>query len=202
MNKKFNIPPIASLISLIHKNEKNGITVAEIGVFDGSTTHAYADIVKKNNGKIYAIDWFKGNANVAGGVHGYNEANASVVLDQFKTNLSEYLDIIEIKNGKSQDMIPSIPDASLDICFIDADHGYDNVYSDIKLCIPKVKKGGILCGHDFEGVQFFNEIKDRDLLNSDTCGDPWRHAGVIQAVFDHFGNDIEQAENCVWIKQL
>ena len=36
-----------------------------------------------------------------------------------------------------------------DIVFIDALHDYDSVYEDIRLWWPRVRVGGMLCGHDF-----------------------------------------------------
>ena len=39
--------------------------------------------------------------------------------------------------------------ASLDFCFIDADHAYESVSKDIDAWRPKVKRGGILAGHDY-----------------------------------------------------
>ena len=44
---------------------------------------------------------------------------------------------------------PFIPDNSLDICFIDAAHGYPYVLKDLRLWMPKMKEGGIICGHDY-----------------------------------------------------
>jgi hypothetical protein len=38
----------------------------------------------------------------------------------------------------------------LDIVFIDAKHTYENLYTDIFLWSKKVKKGGIIAGHDFD----------------------------------------------------
>lgn len=40
-------------------------------------------------------------------------------------------------------------DHSLDFVFIDADHDYEYVKKDIDAWFPKVKKGGILAGHDY-----------------------------------------------------
>lgn len=38
---------------------------------------------------------------------------------------------------------------SLDFVFIDANHVYRNVISDIVCWVPKIKKGGIISGHDY-----------------------------------------------------
>jgi len=40
-------------------------------------------------------------------------------------------------------------DHSLDFVFIDASHEYEDVKNDIKAWLPKVKKNGILAGHDY-----------------------------------------------------
>ncbi len=47
-----------------------------------------------------------------------------------------------------------IPDGFLDFVFIDADHSYEGVSADIRLWAPKVKAGGLLCGHDYEHPSF------------------------------------------------
>ena len=42
-----------------------------------------------------------------------------------------------------------IEDGSLDFCYIDGMHDFDNVMLDIINWVPKVKKGGIVSGHDY-----------------------------------------------------
>ncbi len=42
-----------------------------------------------------------------------------------------------------------IADESLDFVFIDSDHSYEAVKEDINLWTPKVRKGGIVSGHDY-----------------------------------------------------
>lgn len=41
------------------------------------------------------------------------------------------------------------PDEYFDFIYIDADHTYDAVKEDLRAWYPKVKKGGILSGHDY-----------------------------------------------------
>jgi hypothetical protein len=61
----------------------------------------------------------------------------------------------------------------VDFVYIDANHDYDSVYDDIQYWYPKIKKGGVIGGHDinYYGVKkavnvFFNKkdinIKDWD----------------------------------------
>jgi hypothetical protein len=196
-----NAMTVGQLFDLVEYFQKPGMVVAEIGVFFGATTRTYIDIIKKNNGRLYAIDWFVGNEAVGGEhVHGYKPDNGKNTLNLFKQNLADYLDIITILEGKSHDKIPLIPDNSLDICFIDADHRYPSVKEDIKLCIPKVKETGILCGHDYNGPL----LKNKEYLNfteeqlKHDCT-PDGHLGVVKAVHESFGdNNIVLIED-VWI---
>lgn len=41
---------------------------------------------------------------------------------------------------------------NLDFVFIDADHDYENCRDDIAAWLPKVRKGGIIAGHDYDGT--------------------------------------------------
>lgn len=42
-----------------------------------------------------------------------------------------------------------ISDDSLDFCYIDANHSYEECKADIERWYPKVKEGGYFCGHDY-----------------------------------------------------
>jgi len=64
-------------------------------------------------------------------------------------------------------------DGLFDFVFIDADHSYDGVKKDIICWLPKVKKGGYLCGHDYGHVKI-GEVKRAvdELLDSvELCSD-------------------------------
>ena len=117
---------------LKHLIESNGYTsMAEIGVRDGRTTFYLLDNISSL--KIYAID-----TNIS---QFYNHT----VMNKYGSRLIA----IEGNSNLVADKIPAV-----DLIFIDADHNYDPCSKDIIAYNKKIKKGGILSGHDidFPGV--------------------------------------------------
>lgn len=100
---------------------------------------------------------------------GYKDYEKTDILDAKK----EAFEIYKGKNGKlihgwSNEVVKTIPDESLDFVFIDGNHAYEYVVEDIALWSKKVRKGGIVYGHDFD-----------DYSNHRTR---WNQMNVINAV--------------------
>jgi hypothetical protein len=55
----------------------------------------------------------------------------------------------------------SLPE-SLDFVFIDAGHQYEEVKADLEAWFPKVRKGGVVSGHDYVKYQDFGVIEAVD----------------------------------------
>ncbi len=72
--------------------------------------------------------------------------------------------------GDSFDRARDFEDNSIDFCFIDANHTYEYVSRDIAAYLPKMKKGGVIAGHDYN----------------------MSHPGVIQAVNEAFVENVER----------
>jgi len=49
---------------------------------------------------------------------------------------------------------------SLDFVYIDANHSYKYVREDIKAWLPKVKNGGVLCGHDIDHDDVYKAVDE------------------------------------------
>ena len=186
-------PPVMTFSELVKSFKSDGLSIAEIGVFIGNTTMNYAPYVKQKGGKIYLIDIFE------------QTTRQMVEYNLRKVNA---FDVCKIIVGKSQDVADEIPNNSLDICFIDGSHNYSDVKKDIELYLPKVKTGGILCGHDFDGKKYINKYTNPLDLEADGSRDHVCHAGVIQAVYDAFGDNFECTRTLndrspfSWVKQL
>lgn len=132
---------------LKHLIETNNFqTMIEVGIDTGKTTFFLLDNIP--NLKIYAIDIDIKKF--------YNE--------DVKKKYGDRLIPIE---GYSYIVADQLPNNFADIVFIDADHSYASVKKDIEKYTPKLKKTGMLTGHDIDypGVnKAVNEvIKDFDV---------------------------------------
>ena len=58
-------------------------------------------------------------------------------------------DFVKDIKKNSWDASNDFEDESVDFIFIDADHKYESVVKDIQSWLPKLKKGGMMSGHDF-----------------------------------------------------
>ena len=93
----------------------------------------------------------------------------------------------------------------IDFLFIDADHRYESFIADLKAWIPKVKAGGIVCGHDCE--RYYHsctpELKQRIDDNLDKDFDGNYHCGVIKGLYDFMGDSYTIVPNTrLWFKML
>jgi hypothetical protein len=86
--------------------------------------------------------------------------------------LADYPGRFTIKWMTSVEASLQVPDRSLDYVYIDGDHHFDYVMTDIILWARKVKLGGILCGHDYDLRGYFGikpavdtYVKQHDIKN-------------------------------------
>lgn len=76
---------------------------------------------------------------------------------------------------KSQDAVKDFEDESLDFVYIDANHEGDFPYEDVVEWAKKVRKGGMVMGHDYVRIKVLN-FTIKDALKKYTIEnniDPW-----------------------------
>jgi predicted O-methyltransferase YrrM len=101
------------------------------------------------------------------------------MYDQIVEEFKQFQHIKVIKSYTS-DFLNSLEDEYLDAVYIDADHSYEGVKLDLNLSLKKVKKGGIIMGHDYTYDKFpgvvnaVNQFCEKnnlkiDILTEDGC---------------------------------
>ena len=114
---------------------------------------------------------------------GYKDFNSEDILDAYeevKTLYSSFGDRATAIKGWSRDIAPTVEDESLDFVFIDGNHAYEWVVEDLALWTPKVKKGGIVYGHDYDD---YSDTKRWDKMNVINAVDGWCKSYKINPYF-------------------
>lgn len=124
---------------------------AEIGVFEGKNLIKYC----QQGLKMYGIDPWKGygDKQYTPDSKGkkYVFRSLEYIYRHAVENVKPYPDCTLIRK-KSIDALKDIPDCSLDFVYIDGDHRFDQTAIDLVQWTYKVRKGGVIAGHDYYDV--------------------------------------------------
>jgi len=106
------------------------------------------------------------------------EKHGGSILDTFKANIkaAKVDHMITIIQSDSAEAASQFEDLSVDGLYVDAAHEYEPVCRDLEAWIPKVKKGGILSGHDYQHEpvkQAVDEAMERNGWTLNTIGNVW-----------------------------
>jgi hypothetical protein len=140
---------------LINILEKRKHTVGcEIGIHTGDTTLNLLE--KLPSIKIYhAIDPWQSYVKYDGSIYrkpGHKKLSKwDDAYNFFMKRTKKYRKKLKIHKMKSVEAVKKIDDESLDWVFIDANHEYEYIKENLEIWIPKVKKSGIISGHDYGG---------------------------------------------------
>lgn len=139
-----------NLYSRFVKELSDGAKIVEVGCWKGKSV-AYLGVEVINSGKkisIDAVDTWLGSANEDPHLQDvYVRTNTLYQL--FLSNIAPVSSVVNPVRMTSLEASKLYEDESIDVVFLDAEHTYDAVKSDISAWLPKVKRGGYLSGHDY-----------------------------------------------------
>ena len=126
---------------------------AEVGVYQGDYSRK---LLKRIPGlKLYGIDIWK----KYGAYRDFGEATLGAAYALAEKNTEGY--DCELIRGWSHEVVEQFEDESLDFVFVDGNHAYEYVVQDIALWSKKVRKGGVVYGHDFDDYSKSNKLYNR-----------------------------------------
>ncbi len=199
IQEAMTLPEGQALSSIALMVEKESPIYIEIGSWKGFSSVFIGIIAQRKGGHLYCIDHWKGSP----GVFFHNLEKDC--FNKFRHNIEE----MGLSNVVHPLVMPSAVANKIfcneiaDMIFIDADHRYEQIKQDIEMWWPKVKVGGMLCGHDANGrwedyteteKETLNNNLDKDFIVSLHC-----HAGVVKALHEKFDTNFSIVpETTIW----
>lgn len=167
--------------------DRPSIVGVEVGVWDG----LLSDTLLASNSRLtlYMVDNWQTDATMPQCLQSHSQIDQarqqaaaigskyhprSIVLELSSLEAAEQFRLQQIQPQQ-------IHNQMLDFVFIDAEHSYHSVLADIRAWSPLVRVGGIVSGHDYNGVG--------------DCRLGW---GVRRAVDEIFGDAVQVSSGRVW----
>ncbi|MEN0048285.1 MAG: class I SAM-dependent methyltransferase [Bacteroidota bacterium] len=149
LNKRWKeFPPIMSddikvvrdRSELLETLPKNAVA-AEVGVFKGQFSRRIMDVSQPK--ELHLIDpW-----DLIDNHSKHGKRHHQVVLETMKKEVEA--GIVTVHRDFSGNVLPNFPKHHFDWIYVDADHSYESVIEELKICKDLVKPEGHICGHDY-----------------------------------------------------
>ena len=159
---------LAVLFTLAAELPSNAAAL-EIGSYHGASSCFLAAGLARHGGRLICVDTWQ------------NETMGEGESDTFATfqqNIAGLRTKVETIRKSSLDLVDSDLPEELDFVFLDGDHSYDAVHSDMKLIGPHVVPNGIVAFHDAQTFQGVARTIGEVLATGE-----WRIGGTFQNLF-------------------
>lgn len=130
-----NLKVVTNKPALLDFLPKHSI-VGEIGVSKGGYSEKI--LAQTQPQQLFLIDSWSS---------GIYQSYREIVEEKFKKEIA--LRQIHIRQGMSTEELEKFDDGFFDWLYLDSDHRYENISKELEICRRKVKKGGIIAGHDY-----------------------------------------------------
>lgn len=152
-----NASPRCSFQHLLNTKKSGEIIGVEIGTFKG--VNAYCMLKKCPDLKLFCVDGYE-RVVIETGKENVTKSTRNYIMRSAENHLSVFNGRCYRIFKQSEAAYKDFPDEYFDYIYIDGEHLYDWVKRDIELWYPKVKKGGIFAGHDFEMAEVMYAVSE------------------------------------------
>ena len=132
--------------------------MVEIGVLYGDFSQMILDII--DPGTLYLIDPYGVNADndireVQDELYGRNQMKTAYSTkddyDRLRVRFAEQIKNWQViaERSYSYNAARIFADEIIDAAYIDSCHKYKSTKEELRLYLPKLKSGGLMCGHDY-----------------------------------------------------
>lgn len=118
-------------------------TIVEVGSWMGRSTTALAD---GTAGKVYAVDTWRGTSPEHDEI--MKELSPENLFKAFIHHTQGVENITPLRMSSLE--AAALDFGEVDMIFLDGAHDYASVKAEIQAWLPRLKDGGVICGHDYE----------------------------------------------------
>lgn len=178
------------------RNVPIGGRVAELGSWKGRSLCSVADIIKDRNLQVVSVDTFAGTSGDSERDGASREEAKRVnIKEVFKRNMDVFGISPEILHMTTHEASSKFEDYNFDLVYVDADHAYGRIKDDLVDWWPKVKRGGVLAGHDTTWPEVQKALSEEfgHLVSVDYVNSWWVDRPKVYDCFP-FCNELDQLE--------
>lgn len=128
------------------------MTAAEVGVAEGLFSK---DLLDAGLDKLTMIDNWAHIPDTRGDGNSpqeWHDSNYEAAMERIHDYMNKGK--VTVLRGLSHEMAKEVPNESLGMVYLDANHSYESVLQDLKSWWPTLAQGGIMAGHDFLATQY------------------------------------------------
>ena len=150
---------VRGLYEMVEKYVTKDTVLLEVGSFQGVSTILFSMFANK----VYSVDCYDYVVPPTGRIPSHDQlfVDAEKLFIERTSNIENIIKIKKSSVEASQDF----SDRSLDLVYIDAEHDYNSVKTDINTWKNKVKRGGVLAGHDYMLPHIHQILVEENLVN-------------------------------------
>jgi len=176
---KLEIPRELAIVQKL--NDINAKNAVEVGVFKAQFSK---HLLENWGGILWMVDPWRAFEEGEGYVDASNHKQHQTAYLEAMQNIEGYESRAFMLRGLSSDMASRFEDGSLDLVYIDGNHAYEWVKEDIELWWPKLRKGGVLTGHDYldmdwDSGTFADNGKDKHIWMTGSEHEEHIYAGLF-----------------------
>ncbi len=146
-------------------------TVVEVGVWKGRSTAFIGAVCQANGTRIICVDSWAGSSDAYN--EQYHQALAREdVRGTFRQNMAARGIPIAEMNCSSSEAAGRLANEWVDLVFLDGSHDYRSVRRDAMEWFERLKRGGVLAGHDYNEKHEEVMVAAQEFANS--CGSTLR----------------------------
>ena len=183
---------------------RNGMIGFDLGCHLGWTASKVIPVFMQHNGHFHLVDWCCGNVNTrVNNLWWQNEYPSKELLLQLLSNVEcQGFKGVTVTVGTTLDLASTVADRSCDYIYIGGDHRYSKIKADLEAWLPKIRSGGVVIGHGWDGYVDLAAIP-KEEWNSIWAGEELDfysqfgvHLGINRAVTELLPN--YQSQGNLW----